>query len=163
MSGPRRDFKEWLAQQAAADRSEASSQQVIDAWTGEVSSLFNQVERWLDQDDPQQVLRRRASRIARHEQDLGRYEAPALSVSLRNRTVDLIPIARNVVGAVGARGNLGIRIEGRVDMTNGADKYMLYRAVYPAGPKWVIVDDDTYTVRDLDKETFEEVLQALLS
>ena len=77
--------------------------------------------------------------------------------------VDVVPVARNVVGGIGGRGGNGFRSEGRVDMTNGADKYMLYRTVTPSEKKWVIVGEEDASPRDLNKETFEAALQDLLS
>jgi len=163
MAGTKLTFKDWLAQQGAEDSGEADRTRTVEEWADDSSRLYADIIRWLAADDADRLLKVSSNKIPREEQGLGRYEVPTLSIHLRNRVVDLIPVARNVVGSTGTRGDLGVRAEGRVDMTNGADKYMLYRAIYPAGPRWVIVDDDTYTVRDLDKDAFEAALQDLLS
>lgn len=157
------NFKEWLAQQGTDERREADRQRAVEHWTDLAAELFAQMIRWLALDDMQKLLKVSSSKVVREEQGLGRYEAPTLSIHLRDQVVDLIPVARNVVGAIGARGDLGFRAEGRIDMANGPDKFMLYHAVYPTEKRWVMVDDDTYTVRPLDKDNFEAALQDLFS
>lgn len=156
------DFKEWLSQQAA-QRGNAAQRQVVEEWTGAVADLFAQIVRWLAEADPDQVLTITFGMVKKAEEGLGVYEAQTLRIALPARHVDLIPLARKVVGGVVRRGAPELQVEGRVDMTNGAEKYLLYRAVTPSGKKWLLVDDLEHIVRDLSKETFEVALQDLLS
>jgi hypothetical protein len=157
-------FKDWLAQQAAKELSADQRSKLISEWTGAVGDLFNQIMRWLAEDDSSGVLTVETGKVQKVEEGLGAYDVATMRISLAARAVvDLVPLARNVVGGIVKRGDLGLRVEGRVDMTNGAEKYLLYRAVTPSGKKWVIVDDDDYSVKDLDKDAFEAALQDLLS
>lgn len=163
MNGTKLNFREWLAQQAEASRREEARLAAIEEWEHDLYALFSELDRWLHEDDDEHILKVSANKVSIHEEELGRYEAETRSIALNGKVVDLIPVARRVVGPIGTRGDLAIRAKGRVDMTNGAERYFLYLAVYPTGTRWVIVDDDTYTVRDLGRDTFEQSLQELLS
>lgn len=156
-------FKEWLVEQAVQEGSIAERRKLIEQWTDSVANLFAKIIAWLDEDDTRKVLTVQAGKIQRREEELGVYDVATMRISLSAKAVDLIPLAKNVVAGMGKRGELGFRAEGRVDMTNGAEKYMLYRVVTSEGEKWVLVDDDKYSVKDLTKETFEAALQDLLS
>jgi hypothetical protein len=156
-------FKEWLAEQAERKSDVADRQERIKQWIESVTALFSQIETWLDEDGANTVLRTQQNVLRKREEGLGMYEVPQLNILLFDRLVEIVPAARNVGGGLGTRSNPGFRPEGRVDMTNGAEKYMLYHVGTSTGKKWVVVDDAKYTIRDLDKETFEAALQDLLS
>ena len=156
-------FKEWLAQEAQIEGSVAKRRQLVEEWTDSVADLYAQVVAWLAEDDSENVLTIQTGKVQKAEEGLGAYEVSTMRISLSARFVDLVPLARNVVGAIGNRGDLGFRAEGRVDMTNGAEKYMFYRIVVGSDRKWVIVDDENYSVKELSKGTFEIALQDLLS
>jgi hypothetical protein len=156
-------FKEWLAQEAERERRADQRQELIEDWTDAVAALFAQMVQWMAEDDPERMLRIETGKITKDEEGLGAYEVALMRVSLGVRSVDLIPVGRNVVGGIGRRGDLGFRSEGRVDMTNGVEKYMLYRAVTPQGKEWMIVEDEQYRVIPLTREAFEAALQDLLS
>ena len=156
-------FREWLAKEAERERDSANQAKVIEEWTDSVLDLFTQMIRWLAEDDTEKLFLVETGKLKKDEQGLGAYEVAAIRFSLSSRHVDLIPIGRNIVGGIGKHGDIGFRSEGRVDMTNGADKYLLYRVVTEEGKEWMIVDDVNYEIRRLTRTAFEEALQDLLS
>ena len=156
-------FKEWLAEEEERGRTRTQRAKLIEDWTDSVSDLFAQMIRWLAEDDTGKLFLVETGKLKKDEQGIGFYEVAVIRLSLSSRFVDLIPIGRNIVGGIGKHGDLGFRSEGRVDMTNGVDKFMLYRAITQNGKEWMIVDDEDYEVRSLTKATFEEALQELLS
>jgi hypothetical protein len=66
------------------------------------------------------------------------------------------------VGVVGPQGDVGIRAEGRVDITDGIRRHILYRTLKDAQEKWYALDE-RYQAAPLDRTRFEEILQDLLS
>lgn len=160
---PKVGFKQWLAAQADRVDSTSHRRQVIEEWTSAVAALFAQLVKWLAEDDAHQLLAVETGTIEKNELGLGQYEIAAMRISLSSRFAELIPLGRQVVGGIGKRGDLGLRAEGRIDMRNQVQKYMLYRVASTEAKKWVIVDDEAYRVQDLTKESFEAALQDLLS
>lgn len=156
-------FKEWLALEAERERVSTRKLSLIEDWTTSVVALLAQLVRWLAEDDETRVLQVESGKIQLDEQGLGSYEIATLRIYLFARFADLIPAGRNVVGGVGKHGELGYKSEGRVDLTNGVDKFLLYRVVTPDGKEWVLVDDEDYSVKPLTKASFEYALQVLLS
>jgi hypothetical protein len=159
----RLSFREWLAKQAEQEGSVDQRRQMIEDWKDAVAQLGAQVIRWLAEEDVQGVLTVQTGMTQKEEEGLGPYDIAALRIYLASRFVDLVPVGRNVVGGIGPQGDLGFRAEGRVDMQSRTQKYMLYHVASGDGKRWVIVDDDVYAIRDLDKATFIAALQDLLS
>jgi hypothetical protein len=156
-------FKEWLTAQAKREGSAEERRRVIEEWKGSVADLFAQVIRWLAEEDTEKVLEVQSGTTQREEEGLGAYDVLTLRIILASRFVDLIPLGRNVVGGIGPKGDIGLRAEGRIDMRSRTRKHMIFRVASGEGKKWVLVNDDDYTIRDLDKDTFESALQDLLS
>lgn len=157
------DFKEWLAQQGARKHDAAGRQKRIHEWTEAIVGLLDQMQAWLSEDDASKVLHIQRGQERKVELGIGTYSAQTMTIALFDRLVEIVPLASTVVGAIGRKGDLGFRAEGRVDMSNGVEKYMLYHVVTPDGKKWFIVDDRDYEVRELTKPAFEAALQDLLS
>jgi len=156
-------FKEWLAEQTKKQSVSADNARVVEEWKDSVSNLFAQVVRWLAEDDVNQALRVETGKLRKEEQGLGSYEIAAMRISLGPRLVELIPVGRQVVGAIGETGDLGFLAEGRVDMKSRVQKYLLYRVVDGSKRKWIIMDDEQFLIQPLSKQSFESALQQLLS
>jgi hypothetical protein len=56
-----------------------------------------------------------------------------------------------------------VNAEGRIDITNGSYKYLLYRKLNDANNEQWLVQDERAVLRPLDREQFEAILQDLLS
>jgi hypothetical protein len=67
-----------------------------------------------------------------------------------------------VIASVAHEGEAETRAQGRVDLTDGGQTYMLYRVPSSSGMTWVMVDDEDYKVSPLDRESFERALLSLL-
>ncbi len=160
---PLGSFKEWLAAQAEAEAGDDSRRRLVEEWQEDVANLFARIVRWLAEEDSSRVLKVETGKVQKEEEGLGSYDVAAMRINLGSKFVEFVPLGRNVVGGIGNRGDLGFRSEGRVDMRNPWQKYMLYRIVSEGGRSWLIVDDTDYQVRTLTKENFEAALQDLFS
>ena len=75
-----------------------------------------------------------------------------------------MPVGRTVLAHLGPYAQPGHEnAEGRVDITNGAYKYFLYRQLNDAGDEQWLVQDERSEIQPLDRERFEAILQDLLS
>ncbi|MCI0378673.1 MAG: hypothetical protein L0215_13785 [Gemmataceae bacterium] len=161
-------FKEWLAEQHKKLPSEQDQQQKKEEWLNALESLYVQLHAWLRQDDPQEIVKTWTSSETIEEEDLGVYSAPLLHFVLNHRMVTAKPVARNVIGPARGGGPAGpihpVRGEGLVDLQGSARTVHLYRVRDVENKhRWVIVDQDQLTFKDLDKATFEDALQRLFS
>jgi hypothetical protein len=87
-----------------------------------------------------------------------------LAIHFGERTVKVVPVGRNVLAHLGSYAESGHEnAEGRVDITNGAYKYFLYRKLNDAGAEHWLVQDEGSAIRPLDRQQFEAILQDLLS
>ena len=101
--------------------------------------------------------------VSRTEPTLGTYDAPAMRISFGPGQADLIPRGRSV-------SHLSDRfpsepmteIAGRIDFTNGYRKYPICRQVGQSGSTWRFRDSKG-AVRDINEESFIQLLQELLS
>jgi hypothetical protein len=139
----------------------AETQTKRNEWCMAVGRLMTTLKQWVDESDKEShVLESKLERVRLAEEELGTYEAQELLITLDPREVRVTPIARNVVGGVDA-GGIYVRADGRVDITDGARKYILYRIA--ATDSWRVVDPDTYTVGEFNRAAFESILQSLLA
>jgi len=109
--------------------------------------------------------------VARTEPGLGRYDAPALQIRFGPSEVNVVPMSHRIdvprfeVALDASHSLAGESIplfEGRVDVTEGYRKIILYREVRDGGDHWWICDErNRFT--PLGSESFARVLQDLLS
>lgn len=157
-------LKEFLTSEAErlqSERSEAMKKR--DEWVEAVGWLFHQIEVWLGEADSERLLTYKRGHISLRETGIGAYDAPILLVELGTREVRIQPVARFVAGPLAATGAIHIlRAYGRVDMTNGLEKYMIFRTQKePDGP-WIIIEEDGYRSQAFTKDSFESTFQSLL-
>jgi hypothetical protein len=94
---------------------------------------------------------------------IGTYDAPFVLIELGAREVSIKPIARFVAGPSSSTGAIRIlRAFGRVDMTNGLEKYLIFRTEKELDGPWIIIEEDGYRSQPFNRDTFESAFQRLL-
>jgi len=139
-------------------------------WLAALNNLQRQLREWLHQSDPEGLLDVEPYDVARTERKLGTYDAPALKIRLGPGEVGIVPMSREITTTVfdvatepstsltaGA-----ISFAGRVDVTDGSRKYNLYRQIRGGEDHWWI-HDERDRLTELDSDSFERILQDLLS
>jgi hypothetical protein len=154
-------FREFLHQKAQEER-ESQRRERREEWTAAVDRLMKQLRAWLEQSDPEKVLELIPLEFDKAEQGLGLYRVPGLRISAGEASAQVVPVGRNVVGLVGPRGDAGVRADGRVDITDGTRKYILYRTLAEGQEKWYVLDE-RFNPTPLDQGRLEAILLDLLS
>lgn len=154
-------FREFLEKQAEQQRHKERRER-REEWTAAVGRLIDRLRAWLAESDPKQVLDVLPMETEIAEPGLGVYRVPGLKVSLGDAAVRVVPVGRNVVGLVGPQGDVGGRAEGRVDITDGIRKYILYRTLQEGQENWYALDE-RFRAAPLDRGRLEGILQDLLS
>jgi hypothetical protein len=124
------------------------------------------MEEWLRDADREGVLRIERTAVEHREQGLGHYTAPGLTITLGITRVDVLPVARNVVGRVVRDGATEpVRLQGRVDITDGAMKHSLYRLTDHHPDEWVLLQglyEPGLRILSFDRAQFEAIVVGLL-
>jgi len=157
-------LKEFLTSRAEIERERAGEKMAVqNEWRGAVERLIQQIVAWLRDADTLRILEIQDDFHQLREVNVGVYILPGLVIRLEVEEVRVVPIARNAVGPMEDIGGNRIgRTFGRVDLKNGGKKYMLFRIEREPIDRWVIVDDESYTVREFNRQTFDEAMQSLL-
>jgi hypothetical protein len=155
-------FREFL-QEKAAEEHQPERRQRREEWIAAVTQLMRDIRAWLAESDPDGILDVVPITVQVAEPALGYYDAPALKIGVGNhRAVHVQPVGRDALGLVGRHLETGVRAEGRVDVTRGVDKYILYRVFQDGQPRWYALDA-YFKATPLDRTRLEEILQDLLS
>jgi len=156
-------LKEFLDKQVDSKESRiAKATAKRDEWINALNQLNNRIKGWIDQADVNHVLRVEEVGYPLREEGIGTYDAPGLVITLVPWEVKLKPIARFVAGSLAATGAIHVRRAfGRVDLTNGIEKHMLFRTAKELDGPWIIVKQDGYRMSDFDQQSFEAALQSL--
>ena len=157
-------LKEFLSARAAVERGRADEKKALQTeWIGSVRRLVQQVTEWLSDADQEKVLRVKEDYQEVREIELGVYTVPRLLIQLQAQEVRLIPVARMVVGPHLSNGIIHVkRAFGRVDLTSGERRFLLFRSQKEPEDVWAIVEDEGFTVKRFDRESFDEAMQSLL-
>ena len=154
-------LREFLAQNASFN--ETNRRKGRDEWIAAVDRLLAQLRAWLTEAGAVELLDLEPLEFEKREQGLGAYRIKGLAIHFGERTVKVVPVGRTVLARLGPFAEAGHEnAEGRVDITNGTDKYCLYRKLTHDGEQW-LVQHERSGIRPLDREQFEIVLQDLLS
>ena len=154
-------LREFLLQNAPRD--EMRRRQCREEWSAAIDRLLAQLRAWLTEAGSAELLDLEPLEFDRREQGLGAYHIKGLAIHFGERTVKVVPVGRMVLAHLGPYAEAGHEnAEGRVDITNGAYKYFLYRKLTDAGEQWLVRDDQS-DIRLLDREQFEAILTDLLS
>ena len=155
-------LREFLLQNAPRD--EMRRRKCRDEWIAAVDRLLAQLYAWLTEAGTAELLDLEPLEFAEREHGLGSYRIKGLAIHFGERTAKVVPAGRNVLAHLGPYAEAGHEnAEGRVDITNGAYKYFLYRKLNDAAEEQWLVQDERSAIRPLDREQFEAILQALLS
>jgi len=156
------NLKEFLKKQAEEQGAADDRKHLLEEWIKVLERLQTDLSDWLSQADPQGILTVERTTHRIRERRIGSYLAPGLRISLGTREVRVEPIARDSIGSrAGDVPDASLRA-GRVDMTNGEKKYILYHHQDGQGPHWEIVDAESFLARDMDRSAFEDAIQSLL-
>jgi hypothetical protein len=156
-------LREFLLQKAPGAEQAIRRRQWREEWVAAVDRLLAQLRAWLTEAGTAELLDLEPLDFAKREEGLGAYHVQGLAIHFGERTVNVVPVGRNVLAHLGPYAEPGHeKAEGRVDITNGAYKYFLYRKLTHAGEQW-LVQDERSDIRPLDRERFEAILQDLLS
>lgn len=102
-----------------------------------VHRLLAQLRAWLTEADSGEILDLEPLEFEKREQGLGAYRIKGLAIHFGERTVKIVPVGRMVLAPLGPFAEAGHEnAEGRVDITNGAYKYFLYRKITNTGEQW---------------------------
>ncbi len=159
--GSLKQFLEEEADKLQTHLSEAARKR--DEWVGSVNRLTARMKDWIGEADPGRVLVLRDRIFSVREEEIGAYEVLGLSIGLGPREVRVEPVARNVAGPQSATGVIHVsRAYGRVDMTDGLRKFMIFRLEREPEDRWSIIEQDSYEMRPFDQPSFEAAVQSLL-
>lgn len=147
-----------------APREELRRRQGCQEWIAAVDRLLAQLRAWLTEANSMGLLDLEPLEFEKREQGLGAYRIKGLAIHFGERTVKVVPVGRMVLAHLGPHAAPGHEnAEGRVDITNGAYKYFLYRKLNDTGEAQWLIQDERSGIRPLDREQFEAILQDLLS
>jgi predicted transcriptional regulator len=158
-------LKEFLATEA--DKLQSEQLDAIkrrDEWVEAVDRLLAQIKDWLHQADPGRILTIEETTHKLREHGIGSYEAAGLWVGIGVRQVRVEPVARNVLGPARLSGDYyGRHAYGRVDMSNGSERFMIIRVSKGPDDHWSIMDEDRQRTDRFDQDSFEAALKGLLA
>lgn len=157
-------LKEYLQSWAEEDeRTRDERFRIAHEWIGAVERLVDQVRHWIEQSDDKKIVEFDYEATKIREERLIPYVARVLVIRLNATEIRLVPIFRYNVGPYLKDGEIRVnRSYGRMDLTGGGKKYLLYRHEIDPADVWYIVDEDRFVPRKLDRETFEQALLDLL-
>jgi hypothetical protein len=155
---------EFLLKNAPRAEQERRRRQWRQDWVAAVDTLLVQMRTWLADADTPKLLDLEPLQFEKREQGLGTYRIQGLAIHFGESTVKVIPVGRTVLAHLGPFAEPGHeKAEGRVDITNGTNKYYLYRKLTETTEQWLVQDEGRSDLRPLDREHFEGILQDLLS
>jgi hypothetical protein len=144
-------------------RDEMCRRRARDEWIASVDRLLKQLRDWLTEGGTADLLDLESLELDKREQGLGAYTIKGLAIHFGERTVRVVPVGRTVLARLGPHTEPGHEnAEGRVDVTNDIERYLLYRKLTNDGEQW-LVQVERSAIRPLDREQFETILQDLLS
>lgn len=148
----------------AKDLNQVERKRRRDEWVESVTRLMAQFRTWLREADPQNLLTISGHDLDKLEQGLGAYRVPALDIEFEDALVRIVPVGRNVIRFRNMGGTVQtLQAEGRVDITDGARKYTLYRTQTDGADRWVAVGESEVNPQPLDQALFERIMLELLS
>src|SRR5438270_13787812 len=127
-------LREFLLKNAPRAEQEKRRRESREEWIAAVDRLLAQLRGWLTDAGSAELLDLEPLDFEKREQGLGTYHIRGLAIHFGESTVKVVPVGRNVLAHLGPYAEAGHeKAEGRVDITNGANKYYLYRKLTNAG------------------------------
>jgi hypothetical protein len=127
-------------------------------WVKAVDSLLSDLEKWLKKADRHGILEINRQTYEKNEEKLGPYEVEGLVIRLAAREVKVLPVAGSVVRPSHV---LPDAPHGRIDLTNGSERYTLYRLVDPH-ERWFMTRGVSRPPVTIDEDSFGDAVQDLL-
>jgi hypothetical protein len=156
------NFQTWL-QRRAREVNQPERLRRRSEWIAALDQFREQVTSWIRESDPEGLLIIERMEIERTEPRLGTYTAPALKISLGDAAVRVVPMGRDVRGSYRNEEGTECPYEGRVDITDGLRKYVLYRVADDEGLQGWVVSGDSGSPKRFDRAQLEAILWDLLS
>lgn len=157
-------LREFLLQNAPRAEQEKRRRESREEWIAAVNRLLVQLRAWITEAGSAELLDLEPLEFEKREQGLGAYHVQGLAIHFGESTVKVMPVGRNALANLGPYAEPGHeRAEGRVDITNGAYKYILYRKLNDAGQEQWLIQHEGAGIWPLDREQFEAILTDLLS
>lgn len=157
-------FKEFLKSREATLRAEAeTNDRLKKQWEDAVSGLMSTIKDWIIESDPEKLLKLKEGTITLYDQKIDQTPLPSIKIWMGSSVVSIEPIAQNVIGPRLKPMEEG-EWSGRVDMIGHPYSFELWLFINNKGvPSWHIRNDRDFTIRPLNKETFERAMVELLS
>lgn len=154
-------FREWL-KGLEKEGEDHKRREIKEEWVGAANRLIQKCLAWLAEADPEGFLLLRQSTQPKAEAGLGRYEVPFLIIDHADTRVHVTPFARNTARTLALGPGKEVPAEGRVDVTNGSEKWILYRTRAEGKERWYAVADRGDLV-ELNQDVFMAIMEDLLS
>jgi len=132
-------------------------------WVQHLQALILQLETWLEEADPEGILKIERTHHILREEKFGSYDASGMNIDLGGRRVEIIPRGGSVGGYTRLENNLSSPIHGMVELVNDIDRVRLFRLIDDKGVRWVIQHSGPWPAKPLDRATFEASMVQLLS
>ena len=132
-------------------------------WVGAVDRLLRQIEEWVRDADPKNLLHVERTVQEHREAGLGYYQVPALLVRFGTTRVEITPWARNVAGRLEVdESGKEHRIEGAIHLAEGGEKYTIYRVILDGREDWRLAPPMSLKTAPLTRQGFEAALLRLI-
>lgn len=154
---------EYLRGEAAHLRAEAEQRRIAKLdWQRAVREIVALMHGWLDEADPDHLMRVSRGEFGVENYELGSYTMAGLTIVLGRACVRIVADDLDVVGVIQLPGETTHRaIDGRIVFDNGIERVSLYRLKDDDQDVWVWW---TYggVARPFDRESFEATVVGLL-
>jgi hypothetical protein len=156
-------FQEFLREQAPQIRAEEAAKDARKTrWISSVDKLISQMTSWLKELDHEGILKLETKPLERTEESIGTYSVNALFIWMGSRMVAVEPAACDIMGPLKKprEGSWG----GRVDLVGQPYSSKIYLLLASNGDEeWYILDEKTYGLYPLTRETFDSALLGLFA
>lgn len=144
-------------------------EQQKEEWVADLGELMAKLTDWLADGIKEGLVKVEQRSVELAEEDLGAYEAPALTIHLRTahpRSVKIEPKGMRIVGVIATGESRIVGARGRVDLTCGAARAILLRwkgAPHKdaAGTVWKLISRKGDQV-ELTEDAFSDALGELI-
>jgi hypothetical protein len=126
------------------DESNLENLRIRDEWVLALKELMDQIKQWVNESQQEQALLVREHALAKDEQYIGGYTAPALTLAAESCNIEVLPVGRFAIGSIG-----------RVDITNYKLSHTL---LYSSKKGWASLDQR----KPLTKSLFFELVQKMI-
>ncbi len=116
------------------------NQKIKENWVQALNEFTSQVKKWLSKHSQTGLLSIEEQFIEKEEEHIGRYVAPMLIIAEANNIIEIRPVGRFAIGAIG-----------RVDMTGGGCSFAF---LYSKTKGWIYMGNR----KPLSEELFHELL-----